>query len=88
MSNENTSPKRVVGQVTAGAGAGTSIAGAVTTVVVYIYTVLTGHELPDHVVAAVTTIIATAGALYGGYLVPPRPHADIPDGTGRHRKEL
>ena len=83
MAKQNTT-KRTIGRVTTGAGAGVSLAGAVTVLVVYIVSVTTGVELPDHVVTALTVIISTVAALIGGYLVPPR---TVPDGAGRRRAD-
>lgn len=63
------SEKRILGPVSKAAAGGVGITGALTTLILWI---LSPGEVSNEVVAvAIATLIMSAGALIGGYLVKP-----------------
>ena len=69
---------RTVGPVTLSATAGGTVAGALTTVLVWLLS-MAGVDVPAPVAAALTVLIGAVGVLIGGWLVRP--------GTGSRRAE-
>lgn len=64
------SSKRTAGVVTRSAATGTVVAGAVTTIVVWLLG-LGGVVVPELVAGALTTLLAALGAWVGGWAVRP-----------------
>lgn len=62
-------PKRSIGKVTLASAGGVSIAGALTTIILWI---IAPQEVENSVVAvAIATLIMAGGAIIGGWLVKP-----------------
>ena len=66
----DTSTNRKVGPVTLSAAAGTTAAGALTTLLVWVLNML-GVDVPSEVAAALTVLIGIAGTIVGGWVAKP-----------------
>lgn len=67
---EDVNKARTAGPVTQAATTGAVVAGAVTTIVVWLLS-LAGVQVPELVAGALTTLLTAAGAWVGGWSVKP-----------------
>lgn len=70
--------KRNVGPVTKSAAAGVGISGAITTLILWLLN--PGAVQPEVLAVAIATLVMSAGALIGGWLVRPGNGKRVDDG--------